>query len=218
MPDHAPLSVVAALEDKSGKLPVPIDDICFRQKTGVSDRPVTLVWNHRWEYDKGPDRLYLVLKELVRRGLDFRIHLLGQRFRKWPEAFDRMKGEFKMQILSWGYIENRHDYLQLLQQSEIVFSTALHDFQGLAMLEAMASGCIPVAPNRLAYPEYIPASLLSDSCAEDAEQDANAIATMILNVAERLEFYRNSIPELGHLTWSEMVDQYSDEINSLTTP
>ena len=28
------------------------------------------------------------------------------------------------------------------------------------MLEAMTAGCIPVAPDRMAYPEYIPAELL----------------------------------------------------------
>jgi hypothetical protein len=37
-----------------------------------------------------------------------------------------------------------------------VLSTADQEFQGLAIQEAMASGCIPVVPDALSYPEYIP--------------------------------------------------------------
>lgn len=211
MPDHAPLSVITALEDKSGELPVPIDDICFRQKTGLPDKPVTLVWNHRWEYDKGPDRLYLVLKELVCMGVDFRIHLLGQRFRRWPEAFDTMQNEFKTQILSWGYIKNRHDYLQTLQQSDIAFSTALHDFQGLAMQEAIACGCTPVAPNRLAYPEYIPANHLSASYLEDPEQEASAMAKKIIELQASSEQL-----DLTQRSWGNLADRYELQLQAIS--
>ena len=213
MPDHAPLSVITALEVKSSELPVPVDDICFRQKAGRPDESVTLVWNHRWEYDKGPDRLYLVLKELLRRGIDFRIHLLGQRFRRWPEAFDNMHKEFKTQILSWGYIENRHDYLQTLQQSEIVFSTALHDFQGLAMQEAIACGCTPVAPNRLAYPEYIPTSCLSDSYPEEPEREAAAMAEKIIELQAKPQLL-----DLTQRSWKNMADQYEQQLQATSNP
>ncbi len=50
-------------------------------------------------------------------------------------------------------MENKREYQALLQQSNVVLSTALHDFQGIAVLEGVAAGCIPVVPNRLAYPE-----------------------------------------------------------------
>lgn len=213
MPDHAPLSVITVLEAKSSELPVPVDNICFRQKASLSDEPVTLVWNHRWEYDKGPDRLRLVLKELVRRGVDFRIHLLGQRFRRWPEAFDYIKEEFNTQILSWGYIEDRHDYLQLLQQSDMVFSTALHDFQGLAMQEAIACGCIPVAPNRLAYPEYIPANHLSASYPEDPEQEASAMAEKIIELQAS-----SGHLDLTQRSWGNLADRYELQLQATSNP
>src|SRR5690606_25287589 len=41
----------------------------------------------------------------------------------------------------------------LLGQSDAVLSTAIHDFQGLAILEGAALGCRPVVPDRLAYQE-----------------------------------------------------------------
>ena len=39
---------------------------------------------------------------------------------------------------------------------DFVLSTADQEFQGLAIQEAMLSGCIPVVPDALSYPEYIP--------------------------------------------------------------
>ncbi len=218
LPDHAPLSVIEALEGKSTVLGVPIDETCLLQKENKVDKPIRLVWNHRWEYDKGPERLYLVLKELARCGLDYHINILGQQFRKRPEVFDKIKAEFETQITTWGYIENRNDYLQTLQQSNIVFSTALHDFQGLAMLEAMATGCIPVAPKRLAYPEYIPEILLCESFENDAERDASAIASRISQVAAQSERYLDSMPGLTERTWIAMADGYKAELEALIIP
>ena len=218
LPDHAPLSVVEGLEDKSTVLPVPIDGLYLGQREPRGDQPIRLVWNHRWEYDKGPDRLYLVLKELSRYGLDYQINILGQQFRKQPEAFEKIKAEFESQISAWGYIENRHDYLQMLQQSDIVFSTALHDFQGLSMLEAMAVGCIPVAPKRLAYPEYIPEDLLSESFENDAEQDAIAIASTVINVVAQSVHCLESMPDLTGRSWGHMAQSYKNELQALVTP
>lgn len=218
MPDHAPLTVVDGLKDKSSVLPVPLDEECYRPPVGRGSGQLQLVWNHRWEYDKGPDRLYLVLKRLCQRGLDFSIHMLGQQFRNRPEVFDLIQAEFGARIRTWGYIEDRDLYLKTLQQSDIVFSTALHDFQGIAMLEAMACGCIPVAPKRLAYPEYIPKSLLAASFEEEAEQDAAAIAQRIIDLASEIQYGRGvSVPELSLCSWSALADRYRTILKEVTS-
>jgi hypothetical protein len=64
----------------------------------------------------------------------------------------------------WGFVEHRQDYLELVQRSDVVLSTALHDFQGLSMLEAAALGCSPLAPDRLAYPEWFARDCLYRDC------------------------------------------------------
>jgi len=54
-----------------------------------------------------------------------------------------------------GFIESRQEYLGLLARSHCILSTSRHEFQGLAVQEAIASGCIPIVPDRLVYPEYV---------------------------------------------------------------
>ena len=48
-------------------------------------------------------------------------------------------------------------YLELLLRSSVVASTAVHEFFGIAMVEAMAAGLVPLLPRALSYPELVPA-------------------------------------------------------------
>jgi len=50
----------------------------------------------------------------------------------------------------------RDEYEKLLTESDIVVSTALQEFFGISVVEAVAAGCHPVLPNRLSYPSLIP--------------------------------------------------------------
>jgi len=181
MPDGVPADLTEGLRRKSSVTPVPIEDRLFdARRTGVDwDRP-HLLWNHRWEYYKGPERLLGLLEVLAQRSVPFRLSVVGEGFRRYPKVFDEIKRQFAERIEHWGFIESRDDYDCLLQRADIVVSTALHDFQGLSMLEAMASGCVALAPDRLAYPEYVPETGRYQS----HEQDAGAEA---LAAADRLE-------------------------------
>ncbi len=183
------------LRERSSVLPVPIEDRLFiEQPRSVNRERPHLLWNHRWEYDKGgPERLYGLLEQLEQRKVDYRISVVGEGFRSRPQAFDRIYQQFAGRIEHWGgFLAHREDYDRLLRSADIVVSTALHDFQGLAMLEAMASGgCLPLAPDRLAYREYVPAdcryrSLQSDPGGGEA-----------LAAAERLALLLNQPPELS---------------------
>jgi glycosyltransferase involved in cell wall biosynthesis len=177
MPDRVPEGLVETLRDKSRVIPVPIEDRLFADRLTLLGRTCPhLLWNHRWEYDKGPDRLLNFLQVLEQRSLPFRLSVVGERFRSYPKAFDRIREQFDPCIEHWGFLESREDYDQLLRQADMVVSTALHDFQGLAMLEAMASGCVPLAPDRLAYREYVPELCRYDSYEQDAEREAEAAA------------------------------------------
>lgn len=177
LPDGVPIGTLDQLADKSQVLPVPLEDRLFVDRTKPLSRACPhLLWNHRWEYDKGPDRLLLLLDELESRGQDFRLSVVGHTFRKQPDAFNAIRQRHGCRLEHWGFLPQRSDYDQLLQQADVVISSALHDFQGLSMLEAMASGCRALAPDRLAYPEYVPSSQLYPSVPDDAQAEAHGAA------------------------------------------
>ncbi|MDQ6979404.1 MAG: glycosyltransferase [Mariprofundaceae bacterium] len=166
------------------------------------NRPLSIVWNHRWEYDKAPERFFAALQLLQARGLDFRLHLLGQRFRQVPPVFDAMQARFATQALHWGPIEAHGDYLNTLRHSDVVVSSALHDFQGIAVLEATVCGCIPVVPDRLAYRELFPAHCRYASHPDDAPAEAVALADHLSAVTTQ------RAPNLSDLSWNTLRSRY----------
>ena len=168
MPDGVPAGTVERIARVSRVLPVPLTDDCFAADPAKHAGDAHIVWNHRWEFDKGPGDLLTIVDGLLAAEVRFVFHLVGQPFREVPapirEALARLAAAGRLG--SEGFLP-RTEYLDVLARSHVVLSTAQHEFQGLAVLEAMASGCWPLVPNRLAYPEFVPqASLYAD--ADDA--------------------------------------------------
>lgn len=186
MPDGLPDGLINTIREKSDVLPVPIEDRLYVERANTLNAQCPhLLWNHRWEYDKAPDRLLLMLDALVAAGQDFRLSVVGEQFRNQPEAFNLIHDRHRDRIVNWGYLESRADYDRLLTEADVAISTALHDFQGLSVLEAMASGCMVLTPDRLAYPEYVPARQRYASHADDAAAEAEAAASLLSQLLQQ---------------------------------
>ena len=147
-------STIKELSDKSQILSPgiefsKIDNIKWKTST---ETPV-IVWNHRWEHDKNPEGFFLALDALENRHIDFRLIVLGQSFNGSPECFSDAQKRYKDKIIHYGYVPSYQKYVELLSQGDIVVSTSLHEFYGIAIIEAVRAGCIPLLPNRLSYPE-----------------------------------------------------------------
>ncbi len=115
-----------------------------------------ICWNHRWEHDKDPESFFEAMYSLEDMGYDFRIIVLGQSFIKSPSCFTEAQERLSEKIIHFGFIESKKEYLLLLQRSDIVISTANHEFFGISIIEAIRCGCIPLVPDRLSYPELYP--------------------------------------------------------------
>lgn len=61
----------------------------------------------------------------------------------------------KGHVRSWGYLDSRQSYWRALADCDVVVSTANHEFFGVSVAEAVSMGCIPLLPQRLAYPELV---------------------------------------------------------------
>ena len=94
---------------------------------------------------------------------DDRLHVVGQAFKNSPIVFANAKDEFAADIATWGYVETREEYEFVLRDSDVVVSTANHEFFGIGIVEAMTHGVLPILPDRLSYPELLE-PLRSEPC------------------------------------------------------
>ncbi|MCB1582166.1 MAG: DUF3524 domain-containing protein [Marinicella sp.] len=185
MPDGVPVNLLKELQNKSTVIPVPIKPDCQPKTAPNQPKSKTLqvVWNHRWEHDKGPETLLELLK-LCQENEQIKFHIIGQQFRNTPAAMQEILSNHQHQCLNLGHLESRTQYIKTLQSADVVLSTAHHDFQGIAMLEAVACGCRPIAPNRVVYPELYPPQNLYPSHPSNPKQEAAYIYKLLLQAKQ----------------------------------
>ena len=167
MPPPAPKTVLGTLENNSTVFPVGIDfaphDRSREQAPSshgdAADSPLTILWNHRWEYDKAPEVFIDALVSLKRRGKRFRLILCGGRGADRHPAWLKAREELCDEIVVDGFLESQEEYLDALVQADIVASTARHEFFGVSVAEAIYMDCLPLLPHALSYPELIPSHL-----------------------------------------------------------
>ena len=147
-PDSIPDGIVDSLRDKCDVLPVVIRPI---EHDEVKNNNLIL-WNHRWEYDKEPQVFCDALIQLSKNNIDFKLALLGSRPKIKPDALVEIEETLGDKILVNEKV-SKQDYQKYLGQSSIVVSTAIHEFQGLSVLEAISAGAVPVVPDDLCYQE-----------------------------------------------------------------
>jgi len=219
LPDAVPGGVVDALAGKATVLPVALEAEVFQAPCERASGPLHVIWNHRWEYDKGPDRLLAIIERLLDHGVEFQLSVLGEHFRQVPDAFARLQRRLDTdgnRLRQWGYVDSVDDYRTCLAAGDIVLSTALHDFQGLSMLEAVAAGCLPLVPDRLSYPEWFASEFRYASRIEAIDSEADSAADAI----ERLALAKAAgelpaAPSVSRLGWPALRPQYAELLSQV---
>ncbi|MDA1264600.1 MAG: DUF3524 domain-containing protein [Planctomycetota bacterium] len=152
--------------------------------------PLRIGWCHRWEYDKDPARFLHAILEVRARGANFELVLLGEAYEMMDEDVLRLLSRASSLVAHRGYAEDRAAHAQLLGSCDLVVSTARHEFYGMAMLEAAATGCRVLAPTELAYPETLTGAL-AEGLLEDHAQLVERLLQLATDPSRSRELRRS---------------------------
>ena len=214
MPDYQPMEVIEQIRAKSSIHPPGIVPVAHTKERKAG--PIRILWAARWEHDKNPEDFFAAMKIIKEKGLDFRLNVIGEQFRDQPEVFDWAKDYFADHIDRWGYQSSRAEYETALAESDIVVSTANHEFFGIGVLEAIVAGCFPLLPNRLSYPTII------QSLSEDENQrqmflyngTVDGLVTKLAHLIIQSAWARPTLQNIAQYFWSERAKQMDRAIAS----
>jgi len=157
-PDYTNPHTVEQIVSRSEVLPLGMDLASLdrlKPEEGVPGERPLLLWNHRWEYDKCPGVFLDLILELHRRELEFDVALLGERGTDSIPQLNDVRRLLGRAVVQDGPVESFSDYGRWLWKGDILPVTAIQDFFGGSVVEAIYCECHPLLPHRLAYPEHV---------------------------------------------------------------
>lgn len=184
MPDPDLSDRVDSIAPKTEVVSQGIDSLSYSDHR--IDGPLRILWVARWEHDKNPEDFFEAMKLLKDSGAEFRLDVLGEQCGNTPEVFSWARDYFRNEICRWGFLESREEYLAALQKADTVVSTANHEFFGVSVVEAIASGAYPLLPLRLAYPEVLNLNACPDNKQFFYDGSPGQLAERLVELAREL--------------------------------
>ncbi len=177
--------------------------------------PPLIIWNHRWGFDKNHQLFFNVLEALQEQGFDFKLALMGENFGKIPEEFFQAQKIFGDKIVAFGYVPSRAEYIDWLKAGTIVISTAVQENFGMSVIEAMIMGCIPLLPNRLAYPEILSEEFHEQFLYKNKYDLIEKLARILSDVTAYEEPGKKLAREMESYLWENVAPGYDNMLEQL---
>ena len=215
-PDHPHAGFIDPVAERSEVLAPGVDLARIdRRRPGARGASAPLLlWNQRWEHDKGPDRFVGAMAALVEAGAEFRVAVTGERFVSSPASFDRLPGLLGDRLVHFGFAPD-DQYVDLLLSADVVVSTADQEFFGIAIVEAMYAGALPVLPARLVYPERIPAGFETRCLYADEGDLVNKLRTALSDPAASRSSAAALAPTVAEFDWPLVAPRYDAMLEAL---
>lgn len=216
-PEHRELGSVASIADRSAVLHVGVEtsDLPAPERSGSGEAPPLVLWNQRWEYDKGPRQAFAALQRLAAAGVGFRVAVCGERFGRAPREIEEGIAALGDRVEHVGWLP-RAEYVRLLGRADVVLSTAVHEFFGMAVVEAVCAGACPVLPRRLAYPELLPAEFHRHCLYERERQLDEQLTTLLREPDLRCRLGARLGCELrARFSWEMLAPRYDEAFAAL---
>jgi glycosyltransferase involved in cell wall biosynthesis len=210
-PEYKHVHRVDDVLDASLVLPVGVDLSGLSGSRVESTGAPLIVWNQRWEHDKGPEELKSIVELLIEMNIDFAMAMCGEVFVSVPPTFAEITEMLGDRLIHEGFAD-RDRYESLLLEARVVLSTADQEFFGIGVVEAIAAGAHPVLPNRLVYPERI------------AALDADPTTSLFNTPTEAADMIVSALtcePDPSHRTavnqydWNKVAPEYDQALTDL---
>jgi glycosyltransferase involved in cell wall biosynthesis len=181
----------------------------------ADDRPLVL-WNMRWEYDKCPDVFLRALIDVANDGVPFRVAICGARETHTDNSHDALLAQLGERIVHHGLAPDAL-YREMLWSADVTVSTAVHEYFGIAVVEAMACEVFPLLPRRLSYPELVPAEFHSACLYFDEKHLRHRLKHVLTNAPERRAVAKQLARSVrSRFDWDNaMTNTYREQIQSL---
>lgn len=215
-PEFNELAAVATIEAKSDVLPPGIDGAFLdgHAPGPASQGTPLLIWNQRWEFDKDPKTYFDAVTALANEGLDFQVAVCGERFAREPAEFLVASRKLREHIIHWGYAQ-RDVYRRLLWQATVTASTALHEFFGISIVEAMYCQTYAILPRRLSYPELLPEDIHGECLYDDHDGLMDRLRWSMNHSAQAQEVASRLAKTAAAYDWRSIASRYDAEFERL---
>jgi glycosyltransferase involved in cell wall biosynthesis len=219
-PDYAHVHRINEVRAKAEVLPVgcdlrrfdPVPDLVH--DTPTPGLPPLVLWNQRWEYDKDPQTFFRALYMLATEGVSFRVALAGQSYRQAAPEFEAARKRIGGRVIHFGHADEE-TYVDLLQQADVVVSTAIHEFFGVSVVEAIYCACFPLLPRRLSYLEIVKPAY-HEACLYDGFEDLLTRLRLVLTEPARPRMLASKLCHtVSRFDWSEMAPRYDRALEAL---
>ena len=213
-PEYNELETVEETAAKSRVLPAGVDAERLLRPEGLTpvssvgaEHPPLIIWNQRWEYDKNPAAFFRALYTVAAEGIPFRLALCGESFRQQPAEFEEAQERLAKQIVHVGYAEPER-YRSLLWEAEVTVSTAIHEFFGISILEAVTCHTLPILPRRLSYPELLPEAFHRRLLYEDEDGLLQRLRWALTEREKARAAAAVLAPKMAAFAWREVAARY----------
>ncbi len=217
-PDCTHVHRIPEVQAKAAVLPVGcdlrrFDKVAARRAPGPG-RPPVILWNQRWEYDKAPETFFRALYALAEEGLDYRVALAGKSYRQTAGEFGAAREHLGDRVVHFGYA-SPHQYAALLRGADVVVSTAIHEFFGVSIIEAVYCGCFPVLPRRLSYPEIVPQAHHAACLYDDFDGLLERLRWVLTNPDQARRGASELREAMARYDWAQVGPRYDAALESL---
>lgn len=209
-------SAIVEIAAKSAILPIGVeldwlDRIAAEREPS---EPPVILWNHRWEFDKSPELFARGVQRLAEEGVPFRLAIAGEPGLNPTPALQDLTEALPERVLHCGFVESREAYGHLLKQSSVAVSTTRHEFFGVAMVEAMYAGCLPLAPQRYNYPALVPPALHGACLFETEDEFVAKLRRLLLDPAQARSEVTASA---ARFAWPTVIRQWDEAIERVSS-